>query len=598
MRILKAVTITSISTVLVLTGSPQVIAATSQSSVCSKAGASQVIKGATYICVRSGKKLLWQLAVHPTKSTPNATPTPAPIPTPASIPTPAPGFSIAIYSGDAGNTSGSGGMRSEEIPPGITTMNNSDNLKLWIYDPERPSKSLGSPGIFVQKDGGNWYEINANTSYGIFTSDFKPGKYLIDVIEPNGNSTKYSRGRYSVTVSGSGSVSIDGLLPNLSGYYSVTAILNTRRTTELANFKPTSVCQILDQSGSSTMSNAFPRATGRLATKGTIHALIIPTDFSDLPGSGNPADVYLRMAKGTHDFYYKESKQTVNFQFTTLKEYVHLNLPVNTFNLGSYNGGNPEGYFKAGVAAADPLVDFTKFDVVYVLPPPTVQGNQIAYGPAMPKNVDGNDFQTADGQFFNGAVGGADAWQPLEGADWKWMSHETGHLFGLYDWYTLDGTNPYGPWDIMSLNWSTAAIEFNAWNRYISGWLTDSQIQCTPKSELTATGKDFTVETIGIDSENSKAVMVKLSDKLMLAMEVRATAGLDHLTPEESGVLVYTVDSSIPTIKGMAQTYKRPGGRTDLTDAPLKTGDSITVQGVTIKVTGFANNVASIHLSS
>lgn len=235
---------------------------------------------------------------------------------------------------------------------------------------------------------------------------------------------------------------------------------------------------------------------------------------------------------------------------------------------------------------------------VYVLPPPTVQGNQIAYGPAFPKNVDGKDFQTADGQFFNGAVGGADAWQPLEGADWKWMSHETGHLFGLYDWYTLDGTNPYGPWDIMSLNWSTAAIEFNAWNRYISGWLTDSQIQCTPKSELTATGKDFTVETIGIDSENSKAVMVKLSDKLMLVMEVRATAGLDHLTPEESGVLVYTVDSSIPTIKGMAQTYKRPGGRTDLTDAPLKTGDSITVQGVTIKVTGFANNVASIHLSS
>ena len=613
MSLIKRAAIASISAALILSAAPLVSATNNQSSSCAKAGATKIVKGATYTCVKSGKKLIWKQsapAKKPTPApapvpTPSSTSTPTPTPTLAPIPSPSPStapssanFSIAIYSGGAGNTSGSTGKPSEEIPSGIAPLNNSDNLKLWIYDPEQPSRALGSPGIFIQKDGGSWYEINANTAYGIMTTNFTSGKYLIDVIEPNGNQTKYSRGRYSVTVSDSGKLSIDGLQANSSGYYSVTAIVNTRRATELANFKPTSTCQLLDQSGSSTMSNAFPPATGRLTTHGTIRALIIPTDFSDLPGTGNPAEVYLEMAKGTHDFYYKESKQTVNFQFTSLKDYVHLNVPVNTYNLGSYNGGNPEGFFKAGVAAADPIVDFTKFDVVYVLPPSTVKYDQIAYGPAMPKNVDGSDFQSADGQFFNGAVGGADAWQSLDGADWKWMSHETGHLFGLYDWYTLDGTNPYGPWDIMSLNWSTEAIELNAWNRYISGWLTDAQIQCTPKSDLTSTGKDFKVEAIETDSESPKAVIVKLSDKVDLVMEVRATAGLDHLSTAQSGLLVYTVDASIPTIKGMATTYKRPGGANDLNDAPLKAGDSITVQGVTISVTDFANNVATVHLSS
>ena len=178
------------------------------------------------------------------------------------------------------------------------------------------------------------------------------------------------------------------------------------------------------------------------------------------------------------------------------------------------------------------------------------------------------------------------------------MAHETGHTFGLYDWYTLDGTNPYGSWDLMSNNWSTTAIELNAWNRYILGWLTDRQIQCQEKSKLTSSTLNFTIESMGVDSQNSKAVMVKLDDSNILVLEARTTAGLDVLNSNNAGVLVYKVDMKVSTIRGMAQTYPRPGGRADLSDAPLRVGESITVQGVKITVTAKQGDSYSVSLSA
>lgn len=588
--LLLAIAVAISSTVL-----PSSSAASIEGKVCTKAGLKKIEKKTTFICSKSGKKLIWKKQQAPVL--PKVDPTPTPTPTTPSETKPAPAeFAISIYAGGPGNTT-SATASSLEIPSSISVSPTSDNLKLWIYDPENTSRPLGAPGIFLKKSGGSWTFVAAKSANGIFTTSLTEGAYVFDVVEPNGNSAKYSRATYSITVSASGSVSMAGLSANSQGYFSVTALLITRRASEISNFKASSICQLTDATKSPNMSNAFPRATGRLSNKGIIKALIVPADFTDLPGEGSPADVYKDMAEGTHDFYYKQSKKSLNFEFTTLKEFVHLNIPVSTFNLGSYNGGDPAGFYKAGLAAADPLVDFSKFDVVYVLPPSTVKYKQIAYGPAFPNNIDGQDFQTSDGRVLNGAVGGADAWQTLPGAHWKWMAHETGHLFGLFDWYTLDGTNPYGPWDLMSNNWSVAAIELNAWNRYISGWLSDSQMQCLSKSELTKAGTDYTVEVIGVDSENTKAVTVKISETLVLVMEGRGTAGLDRLSPLQSGLLVYAVNTATETIKGMAKTYAMPGVNPTLDNAPLKAGDSITVEGVTIRVDSFESNSLKVHLS-
>lgn len=579
--------------------------------ICNKLNQSQTINSIKYTCIKSGNRLIWNKGVKTTNPKPIPTPsvsptpvvTPAPTSTttpittptakPTSSPTPDPVLAIgptiapptgqiSIYNGPAPSVK-KNIKQSFELKGNFSTAKVSSNLKLWIYDPENSDLALGSPGIFVQKDGGAWYFISKDRNDGGFDTKFEPGKYLIDIVEPNGNQTKYERGRYTLTVDSNGLLSIQGLKPNSLGYYTVTAIVKNSPAKNRAKFAPASRCQLLDMTGSPNMSNGFPRAEGRLPNRGVVKALIIPVEFTDLAGTGSPADIYQEMAKGTADFYYKQSQRTVRFEFTTLPNYVNLNVPVSTFNLGSYNGGDPNSYFMAGLKAVENLIDISDFDIAYVLPPKTVRANQIAYGPAFPGSVDSGGYQNATGTIFNGVVGGQDAWQPLAGATWKWMAHETGHTFGLYDWYTLDGTDPYGPWDIMSLNWSTEAIELNSWNRYISGWLADSQVYCLDASEISTTSKTFKIENLSLDSDKAKSVMIRLSDTKILIVEARATAGLDQLSDMRTGLVAYTVDTTIPTIKGMAKTLIRAGGGFSPRLAALKPDEFVSVDGIQIK---------------
>lgn len=562
-------------------------------SVCTKVNETKVVGNLNFKCTKTGKKLIWT-KVSKVKKPLTQTPT---IPTATtageSIPTQTPGATsgasispptgvITVYSG-AKPTSNKNLKKSFEVESPLAVAKSSSNLKLWIYDPENSSAPLNSPGLFMQKDGGSWNFLGKDRSDGGFDTRLETGSYLIDVVEPNGNLSKYERGRYMVSVDSAGKLSINGMLPNSSGYFTVTAVLKNPPVASKTSYQPTNICQISDKTGSTNMSNGFPRADGRLPNRGVVKALIIPVEFTDVKGTGSPAQIYREMAKGTADFYYKQSQQTVKFEFTTLSEYLNLKVPVNTFKMGSHNGGDPFSFLQAGLQAAENLIDISDFDIAYVLPPSTVRSDQIAYGPAFPAQINSNNYENATGRVLNAVTGGADAWQSLSGAGWKWMAHETGHTFGLYDWYTLDGTNPYGPWDLMSLNWSTEAIELNAWNRYISGWLSDSQVSCLESNQLTSLPKSFQIEAIGVNSSKSKSVMVRVSGSKILVIEARATAGLDQLGDNQTGVLIYVVDTSIPTIKGIAKTYSRASVDASLRDAPLKPGESISVEGITIK---------------
>lgn len=574
---------------------------------CSKVKQIKTINAVEFSCVKIGSKLVWQkkiknISTKPAivksraendQSSPTVTPSAKPSPTPTAIAKPepvlalgptvvAPGEEISVYKGPA-PAANKNIEKSREINRQLAPSKPTSNLKLWIYDPENPDRPLNSPGIWFQKDGGQWSFSHVDRSDGGYDAKFEPGKYVIDIVEPDGNRTKYERGRYSLTVNSMNEVTIEGLLANSQGYFTVTAIIKKQNLGIKKSFSASSKCQLEDKTGNVTMSNGFPRADGRLPNRGIVKALIIPVEFSDLPGIGTPASIYREMAKGTADFYYKQSQRTLRFEFTTLANYVNLNVEVGTFGLGAYNSGDAYSFFMAGLKAVENIVDISQFDIAYVLPPSNVKSDQIAYGPAFPGNPNSRDYQNSTGRVLNGSVGGHDAWQNLAGAGWKWMAHETGHTFGLYDWYTLDGTDPFGPWDIMSSAWSVEAIELNSWNRYISGWLADSQVICLEVSDLTNSPKTFTIENVSIESNKIKSLMIKLSDTKILVLEARATGGLDVLSPEQTGILAYTVDTSVPTIKGIAVTHAPDRMPKESRFAVLREGEIIKVSGLQIR---------------
>jgi hypothetical protein len=258
--------------------------------------------------------------------------------------------------------------------------------------------------------------------------------------------------------------------------------------------------------------------------------------------------------------------------------------------LGKWGEGDVTGYWKLALKTADPLVDFSLFDVVYVLSPKEIPSSSIAYGPAGPLRPN-NGLPTNDGQVINISLSGADAWSggAVSGNSWKWISHETGHLFGLHDLYTTNATQTYsatyGQWDLMSETFTQGVIEINSWNRYLLDWLSDSQVVCLDVTTISSAGREVLIDPIERNNSLTKSVVIKVSDSKIIVVESRRNEGFDVMTSGKEGVLIYTVEMNIDSQKGGWKVQRRPGSvDPKFTDAALRAGEKIVTNGVTIEV--------------
>ena len=494
-------------------------------------------------------------------------------------------------------TGGPGGApktaeQSFDLPVTVQSAPAGTNVKLWIYDPNDKKGKADSQGVFIGTSDGNWRFYPANSD-GSFYATLLSGSYLFDIVEPNPK--QYVRKRYSATIDSSGVLSISGMRANSAGFFTVTVDLPI--ISSVNKFVATTQCQLLDQTNNPQMQVGFPKAPGRLPSFGTVKALIIPVDFADVVGQRPPAEEFTPMTDGMNEFYYAMSGNKVKFDYQVLKSWVRMPVASTFHKLGTWNQGDVYGYWKLAVETADPLVDYSQFDVVYVLSPREIPWNSIAFGPAGPLNSSG--IATDDGPVTNITLSGADAWQSIrQGTPWKWIAHETGHLFGLHDLYVNPGDAVYGTWDLMSNNWSVGAIEINSWNRYLLGWITDSQINCLNAVDISSAGVTQLINPIERINQLTKAVVVRLSDSKILVIESRRNEGFDVLTPAQEGALVYTVDMTIPTIRGGWKVQRRPGS-TDpqFVDAALRLGDVITVEGLRIEIIARDQNGDTVKIS-
>lgn len=552
-------------------------------SSCKKIGLAKTVKLTKYVCVASGKKLVWKkvatsgalpatatIATTTTTSTTTTTTTTTTIPGRQTKPS----KGINLYSGGAGSFE-QYKQQSFELPRSVTAAPSGSNVKFWIYNPDSTNTAIGLRGVFFMTASASWIYAASNSD-GSFYANWPQGDYTIDVVEP---STSYTRKRYFGSVNSSGVFAMDDLKANSEGYFTVT--VDKLATTP--TFTQRTSCQLLDQTNNKTLQVGFPKATGRLPSNGVIRALIIPVDFADVQGIGNPENVFTAMTDGMNEFYFHVSANRVKFEFTTLRSWVRMPVSSSYHGLGKWSQGDASGYWKLALKTADPLVDFSLFDVVYVLSPKEIPSSSIAYGPAGPM-LPNNGLTTNDGPVMNISLSGADAWQNLSGGPWKWISHETGHLFGLHDLYTTD-TATYGQWDLMSDNWSQGVIELNSWNRYLLDWLSDSQVVCLDAANITSTGSEILLDPIERNNTLTKSVVIKISNTKIVVVESRRNEGFDVMDSSNEGVLIYTVDMNIASQKGGWNVQRRPGSvATNFKDAALRAGEKIVTNGVTIEV--------------
>ncbi|MFI0470669.1 M6 family metalloprotease domain-containing protein [Saccharopolyspora sp. 5N102] len=309
-----------------------------------------------------------------------------------------------------------------------------------------------------------------------------------------------------------------------------------------------------------------------LKPSGRIRTLMLFADFPDAPADG-PTSTYADHLKPAAEWLDQASYGEVALDITPLDRW--LRMPRESTTYGFDRGitfEQHEQYVRDAVTAADPHVDFSSYDLVYIVPPKTAAAVSFSptylFAPATPGVV-------ADGTRIKWAVTfGQDMWH------WGYevAPHETGHTFGLPDLYSFTGPDIHrhvGGWDVMG-DISGAAPHPLGWHSWKLGWSHDEQVVCLP-----GPGEVIVPLTAVEQPGGNKIAVVRTGPTTAFVAESRRATGLDAASCS-SGVLIYRVDAAIQTGQGPVQVLDaQPSTTPDNGCKPLDDGAFLPGQSFT-----------------
>ncbi|MBK3587115.1 M6 family metalloprotease domain-containing protein [Streptomyces microflavus] len=245
-------------------------------------------------------------------------------------------------------------------------------------------------------------------------------------------------------------------------------------------------------------------------------------------------------------------------------------------------------YLRDAIAAADEDVDFSAYDIVYLVADPDAPG----VDSDATKVVNFERPLRADSTDIRRVVTVFEQHPP----DRNVLAHETGHVFDLADLYhrPTDGKGDWdtyvGDWDVMGSQFGLAPDLFG-WHKWKLGWLEGAQVVCVQGSA------DLTLEPVAAapvpgGSIGTRLAVVRTGADSVLAVEARSATGNDRGTCTE-GILIYRVRSGTASGGGpveVVDTHPETGSCWDrsvyppLADAPLTEGETYTVPGERTRV--------------
>jgi len=304
---------------------------------------------------------------------------------------------------------------------------------------------------------------------------------------------------------------------------------------------------------------------------GNIHATVLFVDFPNGAATRSPEQVFATFATATVDSFRAGSYGSASVVFEPVFRWVRMSKAASEYGFDAPRlpTQTHQAYIQEAINLAGAGIDYSRTDSVVVIANPDSALPVPAFGLVAPVG----SGVTAGGRLIqNGLTTGGTALFPPQT-----VAHELGHNLGLPDLYHGDGARDRsaGVYGIMANGRSTVG-EFLAWERWVVGWIDDSQVACVPSGTATVTLSPVA------RSGGTKMVVVPLSSTQAVVAESRRNEGRDSgLTP---GVLVYLVDSAVASLQGPIKVL--PVDDSDLTKLtkPLAAGRSLTFNGVTVTV--------------
>jgi len=372
--------------------------------------------------------------------------------------------------------------------------------------------------------------------------------------------------------------------------------------TPLTDLQPISQCKLNDPAA---FGRTFPRYEGFLNPTKSANILAIGISFPDYREIRTPEEEYGNYFKFTQDFLKNISDVPINPIYKVSDHYLQLPKEIKNYNLLEHQGN--KDLFKEDVTALiRDKFDFSNIDqILLVMPaqiPLTVADAAMGWNTSW--NFGNKKFTNVYLQgpaYLGSRSGNLWTYDP-----WITVHEQIGHMMGLGDHYGNESINynrstspaPPSPdeWGLGQWgNMSGAIGDFIGWDKWVVGFLDDSQINCVPTNKESY----HWLRPSEIKNKVTKGAIIPLSPTTGIFIESHRNTGYNYKNdPRTNGVLVYTIDvtrlegNSKMRPFGYGLTALKPEGRSEkswaynmaLGDATLKQGEWITVQGFKITV--------------
>lgn len=355
------------------------------------------------------------------------------------------------------------------------------------------------------------------------------------------------------------------------------------------------LCKI-KQPGTDGPKSGFPASTPLYQSKGVVTWVLIPLDFSDLPGEANFMTRAKAEMSSASEWAESTSEGIFKLEWKTYDKWIRMPglsrdyaIPV-TDNRG-FSSPAQHSVWQRAITEADKYVDFTGIQgVQFILP---AGQTIIEYG------IKGNigfevvrNYTTGEGTRIDlFSIPSTFNEDPKSGRNfWSWWMYH--YMVGL-------GVPKFGGSRVASqlhtyfIQGSTeGARELGGWMRFLVGWMPESRVYCRTAANLSTL--DITLIPLTDNkTQGIKLAVIPLSEKKALVLESRRESKFACTTnTERNGVFAYIYDSAY----GHEDEYFTPispSGRPTETfscyatpgmDVLLHEGDKVSYEGLTIEV--------------
>jgi hypothetical protein len=290
-----------------------------------------------------------------------------------------------------------------------------------------------------------------------------------------------------------------------------------------------SKCKITDPAWQGGVAEGFPRPNSALEKQANYNVLVIPVSFSDLPFTEEEAAfVRNRFAYTSREFQYLSGGfSKITATMVDKSHWISVANAAEEFFPSSNSMDQNEKIANTRLLALADGLSLSGYDTIWFT---SARSKNFSFGAEMPYVI----YPTSSGNVNHVFT--------VIGGDGLPVDHALGHLlFYFDDEYQFPGWvdpfpsrgQPLIGWDIYGRGYGLIG-----WNRWLAGWVDDSQVECSPQNSTSAI---YQIHYINSAEAGIKLLVIPAGPSTAIVAEYR-----DNLELTKTGLFVYKVDLSIP----------------------------------------------------